>query len=98
MKKMTYTKKEIKDFLIAELAEYETGIGCITEEERESLREWVTGGNSPYCNPWLHANENGFLMDYIQAFRIDVDMCNNPGDYFNIYETYPDVLYDDIPF
>ena len=78
-------KKERKSILKKELKEYEAKIGTITAEEREELRNWVSGGNSPYDNPCLLYEECGHPMDFITAIRINEDMINNPSDY--VYST-----------
>ena len=76
-----YPKKELKDMLRKELKRYEATIGHMMPEERKELREWVSAGNSPYDNPCLLCGEDGRLMDYITAIRIDEDMMENPEDY-----------------
>jgi hypothetical protein len=67
--------------LRTELKRYEESFGYMTPEERKELREWVKKDNSVYSNPWHMADEDGRLMDYITAVRINDDMCDNPGNY-----------------
>ena len=76
-----YTKKDIKYPHHEELMEYETKIGDMTSAERIGLRKWVADGYSPYENPCLLYSEDGCIMDYITAIRINEDMENNPDEY-----------------
>lgn len=62
-------EKEIEGFLCHELKEHENSIGCMLEDEREGLREWVASGNSAHDNPFFMAFYNGGPMDYISAVR-----------------------------
>ena len=72
------------------LKEYEAGIDSITAEERRELHKWIADGNSPYDNPCLLYEEDGCLMDYISAIRINDDMLNNPDYYQFGTGTAPD--------
>jgi hypothetical protein len=65
-----------------DLREYEAAIGDMTPEERDELRKWAADGHSPYDNPCFLYGEDGRIMDFITAIRIDEDMMNNPEDYF----------------
>ena len=53
----------------------------ITEEERDDLEEWVAGGNSVYENPYLFCDESGRPMDFINACRAGLGMCQNLSGY-----------------
>ena len=82
------------------LKAYESKIGDMTEPERDELRKWVADGNSPYGNPCLLYGENGHILDFITAIRIDEDMMRNPEDYFSAsdLERYSDHEGDELPF
>jgi hypothetical protein len=81
MKTRNVPDKYIGDMLRSQLKEYELAIGDMTEEERTDLREWVSAGNSVYCNPHLLYEESGSPFDYITAIRIAGDMLRNPEGY-----------------
>lgn len=63
-----------KDSLRKRLLEYEA-VTEMTKEERKELREWVADGHDPFDNPWYIYGENGWPMDYIQALREEIQMC-----------------------
>ena len=46
----------------------------ITPMERQEILDWITKGHSVYDNPWLMADEQGRLMDYISALRTANDL------------------------
>ena len=71
---------EVKMLLNAELKEYAESIGELTPTEKEDLKKWVSDGNSVHDNPFLLHYENGHLMDYINALRINAEMYE---DYIN---------------
>ncbi|MCL2153499.1 MAG: hypothetical protein FWH57_11185 [Oscillospiraceae bacterium] len=53
----------------------------MSQEEKAELREWMAQGKSVNSNPnYLYA-ENGCLLDFINASRMDRDMVENPEDY-----------------
>ena len=37
--------------------------------ERKSLHSWVYNGNDPEKNPWGYCDEDGWMLDYIHAYR-----------------------------
>jgi hypothetical protein len=37
--------------------------------ERKSLRSWVYKGNDPEKNPWGYCDEDGWPMNYLEAYR-----------------------------
>jgi hypothetical protein len=37
--------------------------------ERKSLRQWVYNGNDPDKNPWGYCDEDGWPMNYLEAYR-----------------------------
>ena len=57
-----------QEILKNDLAAYEARFD-LTEEERDSLHEWVSEGNAVGDNPWYMADENGGPMDFITAMR-----------------------------
>ena len=66
--------KEYKVKIRKELKEYERSIVDLTDEERRSLYEWVSDGNSVYDNPCHMAYEGGYPVDYIEAIRTIEEM------------------------
>ena len=66
------------------LEEYIAAVSPLTDEEKMELHKWVASGNSVYENPHFFSDERGWPMDFIKAFRINIDMCENPSDYFNL--------------
>ena len=80
------------------LKAYEAKIGDMTSQERDDLHKWVASGRSPYENPCLIYGENGRILDYITAIRIDEDMMRNPDDYFPAEDRLPLDDLDDLPF
>jgi len=91
-------KISIKAYLREELKEYLRTIGDITAEEIIDIRKWVLDGNSVYDNPYSLYNESGCLMDFINGYRIGVDMSENPSDYSWGELTYVWNTGKDIPF
>jgi len=75
------SKEGVMRYLKNELKEYKQNIGKISADERKELHEWVADGNSVYSNPYYLYGENGHLMDYIEACRINEDMWKNPQNY-----------------
>ncbi|MCL2853851.1 MAG: hypothetical protein FWE20_12645 [Defluviitaleaceae bacterium] len=78
---LKYSKRDIKALYHEELREYEARIGDMSAEEQKDLRKWVSDGHSPYENPCLFCDDDGHVMEYIQAVRIWEDMVSNPDDY-----------------
>ena len=96
-----YTKRDINALYHEELREYEAKIGDMSADEQKDLRKWVADGHSPYENPCLFCDGDGYVMDYIQALRIWEDMANNPDDYIGRPYSKPDDTGgsgDEIPF
>jgi len=87
-------KKELRK----ELKDYERTATDLTDEERKDLREWVTGGNSVYYNPYEMCDDNGRHLDYIEAVRTAEYLRENPENCRT--ECEPIVYADDdgIPF
>jgi hypothetical protein len=92
-----YTQVTDKDFLNEVIKGYVATIGKITTAERKELRKWVADGNRVCDNPWLIYDENGFMMDFISACRINEDMTINPDAYWGDSENYSDEL-EELPF
>ena len=93
-----YTKKESNALQRRELKNYEAEIDDITAEEREGLHKWVADGYSPYENPCLFCDGDGYTMDYIHAIRIGEDMRLTPEAYIREYETESTYVDDSAPF
>lgn len=62
-----------KALLKREAAEYLES-NDMTPVERQELLDWIKSGESVYDNPWLMADEQGCLMDYLTAMRIADDL------------------------
>lgn len=60
--------QDLKELLRDELSKYAASMP-MTAEERIGLNNWVCSGNSPYCNPWHIAGENGVEMSYLEGIR-----------------------------
>jgi len=58
-------------------------VGDITEDEMRDLIDWVAAGRSVYDNPCLICDESGRPMDFINACRMDLEMAENPSDFFS---------------
>jgi len=58
-------------------------VGDITEDEMRDLIDWVAAGRSVYDNPCLIYDESGRPMDFINACRMDLEMTENPSDFFS---------------
>ena len=66
--------KEHKISLRNELKVYEPTITNLTDKERFDLREWISGGNSVYDNPYHMTDDYGYPMDFIDAIRAAADL------------------------
>ena len=90
-----------KASLRAELKEYMKTIGDLSTTEKQEIQAWVADGNSVYDNPFLLYGENGWLMDYITAYRVNADMYEDYINSTNLFrygaEAEPDED-PDIPF
>lgn len=85
---------EKKDFLKKRLHEYEA-VTEMTKEEQNELRKWVENGHDPLDNPWCAYGENGWPMDYIQAMREEMWLCEEmknltPEELAAIYQEQED--------
>ena len=56
------------------LAEMENVIPMLTVE-RTALRRWVIKGNDPERNPWGYLDEDGWPMNYVEAYRRHKGYC-----------------------
>jgi len=72
----TLLREELKT-----LHEYVEMFDDMTQEEKYELREWMAQGKSVNSNPNFLYGENGCLLDFINASRMDEDMVENPEDY-----------------
>jgi len=45
----------------------------MTIRERRELRKWVKFSNNPLCNPWGVCDENGYEINFLDAYRIILD-------------------------
>ena len=60
------------------LAEMESSIPMLTIE-RTALRRWVKQGNDPERNPWSYLDEDGWPLNYVEAYR------RHRGYFFTVY-------------
>jgi hypothetical protein len=84
MKAQIQCDEEKDEYLRRALEGYMASIGTLTDEEKQELSEWVASGNSVYDNPHFFSDERGFPLGFIEAFRANIDMCENPSDYFRL--------------
>jgi len=72
----------------------------VAESEMRDLLEWVAAGKSVYDNPCLIYDSSGRPMDFINACRMDLEMTENPSDFFSErLDTVEDIGRDDeLPF
>jgi len=68
----------------------------MTIRERRELRKWVKFSNNPYCNPWGVCDENGYEINFLDAFRINLE--HEIDDYLGSDATYVPKEEEDIPF
>ena len=78
---MTIYNNDVFKNLHSERKEYEKTINDLTPQERIELLEWVDDGNRVYDNPYCMFGEDGSPMDFVKAYRITIDMLDNPQDY-----------------
>ena len=79
---MIYDKKSI-DYQINKeaLREMEEDVP-MTLHERESIRKWVKHGHEIESNPWDYYDSDGYMMNYLQAYRIRFGYSSGPWDYW----------------
>ena len=75
---MIYDKKSI-DYQINKeaLREMEEDVP-MTLHERESIRKWVKHGHEIDSNPWDYYDSDGYMMNYLQAYRIRFGYSSGP--------------------
>ena len=78
---MTYSKKEVREYLRKGLKEYEARIDDMTAKERKELHEWVRAGNEVCNNPYLLSDEDGWPIDFITASRVAEEMAADPESF-----------------
>lgn len=80
----TAVDMDLRNVLEAELRtlrEYEAMFDDMTMDEKRELHDWLANGRSVNSNPNLLYGENGCLLDFINARRMDEDMVANPDHY-----------------
>jgi len=89
-----------EEYLQRTLEEYMASLGSLTDEEKQELYEWVASGKSVHDNPYFFSDERGFPLGFIEAYRANMDMCENPSRYFDLDSAEPDDDFDneEIPF
>jgi hypothetical protein len=79
--------------------DYIKSIGYINDNEKNELNQWVADGNSVYDNPFDIYDDVGNPIDFINGYRLIIEMCNT---YTNSFEQNFDSLSrydpDELPF
>lgn len=65
---------EKREYLTKELKDYEKKTEMSSEECYE-LHKWVSAGNSIHNNPDYIYGEDGYPMDFVEAYRADKALC-----------------------
>lgn len=65
----------------------------MTAPERSRIREWVRNGHPLGTNPWDYSDEEGYPLNFLQAFRLHYGCPSGPWDYWKGPETQ--ALWDD---
>lgn len=52
----------------------------MTLSEKAELHKWVAAGKDPYTNGYYFSFENGYPMDYIEAERMNIELCEQQTD------------------
>lgn len=52
----------------------------MTGPERKKLRVWVRSGHDVESNPWGYLDEDGFQLNYLQAYRLEYGYSAGPWD------------------
>lgn len=60
-----------RQYLRDRLREFETTVS-MTLPERNALRRWVREGHDVNTNPWGYCDDDGWEMNYLEAFRTDL--------------------------
>lgn len=90
---MKYDKKSI-DYQINILALREMEeLVPMTTSERKRIRGWVKKGHELESNPWNYRDEEGYPLNFLQAFRLHYGYSSGPWDYWKGSETQD--LWDD---
>jgi hypothetical protein len=81
----TGTDYELRTLLGSELetvTRYIETFNDMAADEKDGLREWMANGRSVNSNGNYIYAENGCLLDFIEAGRVEADMIAHPEDYF----------------
>lgn len=54
----------------------------MTLSERAHLRKWVHSGHDIDSNPWGYLDGDDYLMNYLQAYRLEFGFSSGPWDYW----------------
>ena len=79
MKFRKHIKLEEQQMLKNLLANYEQE-KPMTPNEKTEVRKWVRSGNDPYGNGYGYCFENGRIMDFIEAERINKELSEQQVD------------------
>ena len=74
MKKETYEDWVARQVNMETLREMEQMITMLTAD-RTALHRWVIKGNDPERNPWGYLDEDGWPMNYVEAYRCHKGYC-----------------------
>ena len=59
----------------------------MTLYERKYIRRWVRSGHEIESNPWGYRDSDGYLMNYLQAYRMKYGFSSGPWDCWTGPET-----------
>ena len=79
---MIYDKKSLDYQLNLETRNEMEECIPMTKRERDCLRKWVKKGHDPNTNPWDYLDCDGFLLNYLQAFRLEYGYSSGPWDHW----------------
>jgi len=79
-----HLKFKIKQLQACIVETYLQTIGDIADDEMHELEEWVARGRSVYDNPNYIYDDSGRPMDFINAYRVDIEMSEDPSSFFDV--------------
>lgn len=77
---MRFEKKSIDYHLNLEMLHEMEELVPMTRKERDHIRNWVKRGHDLESNPWDCRDEHGYLLNYLQAYRLINGYCSGPWD------------------
>lgn len=61
----------------------------MTKFERDAIRRWASRGNDIEINPWDFKDQNGWPLNFLQAYRLQYGYSGGPWDYWRGSEEEP---------